>query len=209
MKMIQILQQSPVIPVMVIDDIKDAVPLARALSDGGMNVLEITLRTDAAIEAVKQIKNELSDIIIGTGTVINEETYQSSIDANVDFMVSPGMSDKLLKRVIADKAMILPGISTPSEAMQLLDEGFDCMKFFPAESSGGSQMLKSIAGPLPQITFCPTGGISMSNAVDYLSLDNVACVGGSWMLDKSLIADKNWAQITENTRNICEQLNKY
>ena len=200
--------KSPVIPVMVINQLEDAVPLARALIDGGLEVLEITLRTDVAIEAVKKIKQAIPEAIVGTGTVINHASYQLSKDAGVDFMVSPGTSKELLQLAINDNANLLPGVATPSEAMQLLELGFDCQKFFPAEAAGGTNMLKSIFGPLPQITFCPTGGINMSNAREYLSLANVACVGGSWMLDKTLIEQKNWQKITQISSDICQQLTK-
>jgi len=206
MKIDEILTLSPVIPVMVIDDLNDAVPLAEALVEGGLKVLEITLRTSAALDAIKAIKASVKGAVVGSGTVINQETFQASLDAGVDFMVSPGMSAKLLQAVLGENVKMLPGASTPSEAMSLLEAGFTHQKFFPAEASGGVNLLKSIAGPLPQITFCPTGGISMSNAKNYLKLSNVACVGGSWMLDKQLIKDKNWHQITLLCREICTEL---
>ena len=206
MKMSEILTLSPVIPVMVIEDLNDAVPLAEALVEGGLKVLEITLRTSAALDAIKAIKSSVNGAIVGSGTVINQQTFQASLDAGVDFMVSPGMSANLLEAVLAENVKMLPGASTPSEAMNLLEAGFNCQKFFPAEASGGTNLLKSIDGPLPQITFCPTGGISMANAKSYLSLSNVACVGGSWMLDKQLIKDKNWHQITLLCQQICSEL---
>jgi 2-dehydro-3-deoxyphosphogluconate aldolase/(4S)-4-hydroxy-2-oxoglutarate aldolase len=206
MKINEILTLSPVIPVMEIEDLNDAVPLAQALVEGGLKVLEITLRTPVALDAIKAIKSSVSGAIVGSGTVINQHTFQASLNANVDFMVSPGMSSNLLEAVLAENVKMLPGVATPSEAMNLLDAGFNCLKFFPAEASGGANLLKSIAGPLPQITFCPTGGISMSNAKNYLSLPNVACVGGSWMLDKQLIKDKNWQQITLLCQQICSEL---
>ena len=193
----QILNSGPVVPVIVIDDIEDALPLASALVDGGLKVLEVTLRTPVAIEAVKLIKQNLSEAIVGTGTVTDLNTLKQSIDAGADFMVSPGVTNSLLRAAVAEGVTLLPGASTPSEAMRLLEEGYSCQKFFPAEASGGVKMLKALAGPLPQITFCPTGGINLNNAATYLALENVACVGGTWMLDKTLIRQKNWQAITE------------
>jgi len=199
-EMIDILKRGPVVPVIVIEQIENAVPLAMALVEGGLEVLEVTLRTPIAIDAVKEIKAALPDAIVGTGTVTNMETLHASLEAGADFMVSPGITNGLLRDAQAEGANLLPGVATPSEAMHLLDEGFSCQKFFPAEAAGGVAMLKSIAGPLPQITFCPTGGISMANAPNYLALNNVACVGGTWMLDKKLIQQKNWAAITDLAR---------
>ncbi len=199
-----ILQQTQVIPVVVIDRIEDAVPLANALVEGGLNVLEITLRTPAALEAIVEMKKALPNSIIGSGTVINIDTMQASLNAGVDFMVSPGTTPELLKAVAASSAPLLPGASTPSEVMNLLEQGFDALKFFPAVAAGGVSMLKSIGGPLPQATFCPTGGINLKNAHEFLALPNVACVGGTWMLDKKLIAEKNWTEITRLAKQASE-----
>ena len=199
-EMIEILQKGPVVPVIVIDDLDNAVPLATALVEGGLEVLEVTLRTPVAIEAVKEMKNALPDAVIGTGTVTNMQTLHQSLEAGADFMVSPGATNSLLRDAVSEGALLLPGAATPSEAMHLYEEGFVCQKFFPAEAAGGVAMLKSIAGPLPQITFCPTGGISNTNATNYLALNNVACVGGTWMLDKNLIQQKDWSAITELAR---------
>jgi len=192
-----ILQQSRVIPVVVIDRIEDAVPLATALVNGGLNVLEITLRTPVAIDAIKAMKQALPNSIVGSGTVIDAATLQASLDAGVDFIVSPGTNSELLEAAKQNSAPLLPGAATPSEVMNLLHHGFDTMKFFPAAAAGGVNMLKSIGGPLPQVTFCPTGGISLANANEYLALPNVACVGGTWMLDKELIKAQDWDGITQ------------
>ena len=199
-EMIDILTHGPVVPVIVIDDLDDAIPLASAMVKGGLEVLEVTLRTPVALEAIKQIKAELPQAIVGTGTVTSMQTLQASIEVGADFMVSPGVTNSLLRAAVAEGVNLLPGASTPSEAMLLLEEGYTCQKFFPAEAAGGVPMLKSIAGPLPQITFCPTGGISLANANNYLGLPNVACVGGTWMLDKTMISEKNWSGITELAR---------
>lgn len=199
-EMIEVLKRGPVIPVIVIEELEDAVPLATALVEGGLDVLEVTLRTPVAIDAVREIKAALPDAIVGTGTVTNMATLQQSINVKADFVVSPGVTNSLLRAAVAEGVNLLPGAATPSEAMMLLDEGYSCQKFFPAEAAGGVNMLKAMAGPLPQITFCPTGGISLKNAVNYLALSNVACVGGTWMLDKQLISQKNWASITKLAR---------
>jgi len=191
-----IMQKTQVIPVLVINKIEDAIPLAKALVEGGLNVLEITLRTPIAIEAIKEIKQVLPNALVGSGTVINPSTLNDSLNAGVDFIVSPGTSPELLAEVHNTSAPLLPGASTPSEVMNLMAQGFNAMKFFPAEAAGGVNMLKSIGGPLPQVTFCPTGGINLNNAEKYLALNNVACVGGTWMLNKKLIEQKHWSEIT-------------
>lgn len=188
----EILNDCKVIPVMVIEQLEDAVPLAQALVEGGLKVLEVTLRTPVAIDAIREIKNALPQAIVGTGTVTNMSTLQASIKAEADFMVSPGTTNELLRAAVAEGINLLPGVATPSEAMRLLDEGYLFQKFFPAQAAGGIPMLKSLAGPLPQVSFCPTGGISLNNAADYLALPNVTCVGGSWMLDSQLISRKDW-----------------
>lgn len=196
----QILNSGPVVPVIVIEELEDALPLASALVEGGLKVLEVTLRTTVAIDAVTLIKQNIKEAIVGTGTVTDLNTLKQSIDAGADFMVSPGVTNSLLRAAVAEGVTLLPGASTPSEAMQLQEQGYTCQKFFPAEASGGVNMLKALAGPLPQITFCPTGGINLRNAPDYLALSNVACVGGTWMLDKNLIKQKDWHAITELAR---------
>jgi len=191
-----IMNTSPVVPVMVIDNLEDAVPLAKALVDGGLRVLEITLRTAPALDAIKAIKGAVSGAIVGAGTIINTETLQQSIDAGAEFIVTPGSTPAIIDAAQAAGIPILPGVNTPSEAMALLEKGITEMKFFPAEAAGGIPMLKSIAGPLPQIQFCPTGGVSPKNAADYLALKNVACVGGSWMAPADLVKAGDWDEIT-------------
>lgn len=195
-----ILQAAPVVPVVVINDLEDAVPLATALYNGGLRALEITLRTPVAVEAIKQIKQALPDAYVGTGTVIDKATFNASLEAGADFMVSPGVNDELLALASETDVPFLPGAATPSEVMQLAAKGFKFLKFFPAEAAGGVPMLKSIFGPLPQVKFCPTGGVSLNSAPNYLALPNVVCVGGTWMLDKELIANKDWQAIEELAR---------
>lgn len=191
----KILTSAPVVPVVVIEHIEDAAPLAQALYNGGLKALEITLRTPVAAEAVKIMKEVVPDAYVGTGTVIDEATFQASVDAGADFMVSPGVNDKLLSLAKESDIPFLPGAATPSEVMNLVSYGFNFLKFFPAEAAGGAPMLKSIGGPLPDVKFCPTGGISLDTAPKYLALNNVVCVGGTWMLDKELIANKDWQAI--------------
>lgn len=200
----KILQAAPVVPVVVINNLEDAVPLAKALYNGGLRALEITLRTPVAVEAIKQIKQALPDAYVGTGTVIDKATFNASLEAGADFMVSPGVNDELLALASETDVPFLPGAATPSEVMQLVAEGFGYLKFFPAEAAGGVPMLKSIFGPLPHVKFCPTGGVSLASAPNYLALPNVVCVGGTWMLDKELIANKNWQAIEELARQASE-----
>ncbi|MGZ0078940.1 bifunctional 4-hydroxy-2-oxoglutarate aldolase/2-dehydro-3-deoxy-phosphogluconate aldolase [Methylomonas sp. YC3] len=192
----EVMTTSPVMPVMVINQLEQAVPLARALVEGGLKVLEITLRTPVALDAIRRIKAEVQGAIVGAGTIINTQTLKNAIDAGAEFIVSPGVTDSLLDAALASGVPILPGVITPSEVMRLMDKGITAMKFFPAEAAGGIPMLKSIGGPLPQVTFCPTGGVNPKNAVEYLALSNVACVGGSWMAPSELVDAGDWAEIT-------------
>lgn len=192
----EVMTTSPVMPVMVINHVEHAVPLANALVAGGLKVLEITLRTPAALESIRRIKAEVPDAIVGAGTIINTQTLHQAIDAGAQFIVSPGITDSLLDASLTCGVPVLPGVITPSEVMRLLEKGLTAMKFFPAEAAGGIPMLKSIGGPLPQVTFCPTGGVNPKNAPEYLALNNVACVGGSWMAPADLVDASNWTEIT-------------
>ena len=196
----EIMTASPVIPVMVINKLEQAVPLANALVEGGLKVLEITLRTPVALDAIKAIKAGVPGAIVGAGTVINIETLRQSIDAGSEFLVSPGVTHSLIDVALDSGIPLLPGVISPSEVMSLLEKNITEMKFFPAEAAGGIPMLKSIGGPLPQVTFCPTGGINPGNAADYLALKNVACVGGSWMAPVDLVDAENWEAITHLAR---------
>ncbi len=196
----QILTSAPVVPVVVIDRLEDAEPLAKALFNGGLRALEITLRTPIAAEAVKVMKQAVPEAYVGTGTVIDKATFEASIEAGADFMVSPGVNDELLVLASQSDTPFLPGAATPSEVMRLAERGFSFLKFFPAAAAGGPAMLKSIGGPLPGVKFCPTGGISLETAPQYLSLDNVVCVGGTWMLDKTLIEKQDWQAIEQLAR---------
>ncbi|MBE0379365.1 MULTISPECIES: bifunctional 4-hydroxy-2-oxoglutarate aldolase/2-dehydro-3-deoxy-phosphogluconate aldolase [Pseudoalteromonas] len=200
----KILASAPVVPVVVIDNLEDAAPLARALYNGGLKALEITLRTPIAAAAVKLMKAEVPEAYVGTGTVVDKASFEASVAAGADFMVSPGVNDELLALAKETDIPFLPGAATPSEVMKLASHGFKFLKFFPAEAAGGTAMLKSIGGPLPQVTFCPTGGISLATAPSYLALSNVICVGGTWMLDKKLIENKDWQAIEALARQASE-----
>ncbi|WP_444883992.1 bifunctional 4-hydroxy-2-oxoglutarate aldolase/2-dehydro-3-deoxy-phosphogluconate aldolase [Microbulbifer sp. PSTR4-B] len=191
-----ILQSAGVVPVLVIERAEDALPLAEALLEGGLNVLEVTLRTEAALAAVEQIAKHLPEADVGTGTVLNDDDLRRSVDAGARFMVSPGATEKLLASADKSDVPLLPGAASASEVMGLYERGYRYQKFFPAEAAGGVAMLKSLAGPLAEVKFCPTGGVSPNNAADYLALNNVVCVGGSWMASSALVQEKNWAEIT-------------
>jgi len=200
----KILASAPVVPVVVIEKLEDAAPLARALYNGGLKALEITLRTPIAAEAVKLMKAEVPEAYVGTGTVVDKASFNASVEAGADFMVSPGVSDELLALAKESTIPFFPVAATPAEGLNLAAQGFKFLKFFPAEAAGGAAMLKSIGGPLPDITFCPTGGISLATAPNYLALNNVICVGGTWMLDKELIENKDWQAIETLARQACE-----
>ncbi len=192
-----VLNACPVMPVMVIQNLDDAVPLARALVAGGIKVLEITLRTPIALEAIRLISQEVKEAIVGAGTIANPTQLQAAEDAGAAFAISPGITSALLSAANKGKIALIPGIATLSELMLGMEYGLDHFKFFPAEAAGGVPMLKAIAGPFPQATFCPTGGISPGNYNEYLELPNVACVGGSWLAPQAVVNEKNWAKVTE------------
>ena len=191
-----IITLSPIMPVMVIEQAEYAVPLAKALVKGGITVLEITLRTHAALESIARIKADVPEAVVGAGTIINTDTLHKAIAAGAEFIVTPGVTDNIVDAALVADVPFLPGVASPSEAMRLLEKGITAMKFFPAEAAGGVAMLKSIGAPIPHITFCPTGGINQNNVQDYYRLPNVACVGGSWMCAANLVATKNWDEIT-------------
>ena len=195
-----ILRASPVMPVIVIDQVEQAVPLAKALLAGGIRVLEVTLRTPAALEGVRRIRAEVPDAIVGTGTVTNPAELQASIAAGAVFAVSPGLTLALLAATKDAPIPLLPGVMTPSELMQARDAGFTHLKLFPAAPAGGIKLLQAFSGPFPDIKFCPTGGISLQTAPDYLALPNVLCVGGSWLTPKELLEKGDWAGIGELAR---------
>jgi 2-dehydro-3-deoxyphosphogluconate aldolase / (4S)-4-hydroxy-2-oxoglutarate aldolase len=190
----------PVIPVVTIERAEHAVPLARALLAGGLNVVEITLRTPAALDAVRAIVADVSGIIVGVGTVIRPIDVAHAVDAGADFLISPGTPASLVQALADAPVPVLPGCATVSEAMTLAGFGFPVLKFFPAEPSGGARWLKAVAEPLPEIRFCPTGGINGDNAASYLALRNVLAVGGSWVAPAEAIATGDFAGITARAR---------
>ncbi|MET9347376.1 bifunctional 4-hydroxy-2-oxoglutarate aldolase/2-dehydro-3-deoxy-phosphogluconate aldolase [Streptomyces termitum] len=191
---------SPVVPVVVVEDAADAVPLARALVAGGLPLIEITLRTPAALDAVRAVAAEVPEAVVGAGTVVSAAGAGDAVRAGARFLVSPGCSARLLGALRETGVPFLPGVSTASEVLGLLEEGVTEMKFFPAEAAGGVPYLKSLAGPLPQARFCPTGGVSAASAPAYLALPNVACVGGTWMLPPDALAARDWPRIESLAR---------
>jgi|TARA_R110002111_G_scaffold66142_1_gene108026 2-dehydro-3-deoxyphosphogluconate aldolase/(4S)-4-hydroxy-2-oxoglutarate aldolase len=193
----EIFSQGPVVPVLVIKDVEHAVPLAKALIAGGIRVLEVTLRTEAALEVIAKIAKEVPEAIIGAGTVTNRAQLQQVIDAGAKFAISPGLTSDLLKAGNEGSIALIPGISSISELMTAVDHGYTHLKFFPAEASGGVKALKAIGGPFPDIKFCPTGGISPSNYNDYLALPSVRCAGGSWLAPEEAMINGEWDKITE------------
>ncbi|MFJ6566785.1 bifunctional 4-hydroxy-2-oxoglutarate aldolase/2-dehydro-3-deoxy-phosphogluconate aldolase [Streptomyces sp. NPDC091292] len=195
-----VLALAPVLPVVVVEDVADAVPLARALVAGGLPAIEVTLRTPAALEAIRAIADAVPDAVVGAGTVITPEQVAASVAAGARFLVSPGWTERLLAAMKASGVPFLPGVSTASEVVALLEHGVSEMKFFPAEAAGGTAYLKSLAGPLPGARFCPTGGITPASAPAYLALRNVGCVGGSWMLPADAVAAGDWERVASLAR---------
>lgn len=191
-----ILTQGPVVPVIVIHKLEQAVPMAKALLAGGINVLEVTLRTECALEAIRLIAKEVPQAIIGAGTVINPEQLDAVTQAGAKFAISPGLTDSLLKSAIAGTIPLIPGISTVSELMLGMSYGLREFKFFPAEANGGVKALQAIAGPFSQVRFCPTGGITLDNYRDYLALKSVLCIGGSWLVPADALDNSNYEKIT-------------
>ncbi len=198
---LDVLNAGPVVPVIVIKKIEQAVPLAQALLAGGVKVLEVTLRSEVAIDAIRLISRKVTGAIVGAGTVASPEDLEAVAAAGAVFAISPGLTPSLLEAANQGPIALIPGISTASELMIGMEMGYSAFKFFPAEAAGGVQMLKSIGGPFPHITFCPTGGISANNFNDYLALDNVACVGGSWIVPSREIELENWDAITKLAEN--------
>ncbi|MGR9451246.1 2-dehydro-3-deoxy-phosphogluconate aldolase [Rhizobium leguminosarum] len=196
-KLLSILKLQPVVPVLIVDDAKSAVPLARALVAGGLKAIEITMRTPAALEAARAVAAEVEGAEVGAGTILNVAHWEAAVAAGSKFIVSPGTTQELLDAAADSDVPLLPGAATASEVMALREEGYQVLKFFPAEQAGGAAYLKALSSPLAGTLFCPTGGISLKNAHDYLSLPNVICVGGSWVAPKELVAAGDWAGITK------------
>jgi 2-dehydro-3-deoxyphosphogluconate aldolase/(4S)-4-hydroxy-2-oxoglutarate aldolase len=199
----ELLEQSPVMPVIVIQDIDIAIDLARALVAGGVRSLEITLRSEAALEAITLINQAVPEALVGVGTVRSARQLETAINAGARFGVSPGLTPDIARAARQTGIPFLPGVATASEAMQAADEGFTVQKLFPAEAAGGIALLKALHGPLPDIVFCPTGGINAGNARRYLDLPNVKCVGGSWLTPEAAVKGRQWDVITELARQAC------
>ena len=199
-----ILAGHSVIPVITLDRVEDAVPLAQALVAGGLQVLEVTLRTEAAVEGIREIVKHVPDAIVGTGTVCNEQQIKLSEDLGCQFMISPGATDKLLEAGAQSSVPFLPGIASVSELMRGMEYGHRDFKFFPAEAAGGTSVLKAFAGPFGDVRFCPTGGIGLHNVLEYLALPNVLCVGGSWIAQTNLIRQQAWSEIETLAREAVE-----
>jgi 2-dehydro-3-deoxyphosphogluconate aldolase/(4S)-4-hydroxy-2-oxoglutarate aldolase len=196
----EVVSRVPVIPVITISSMADALPLAEALVKGGLTVLEITLRTAVALEAIKELCQAFPQAMVGAGTLLNaDQVYQAKL-AGAQFLVSPGSTPTVLKAANDVALPILPGGCTPTELMNLLDSGYTVAKFFPAEAAGGVAMLKALAAPIPQIRFCPTGGITPGNAAAWLALPNVACIGGSWMVSQKLVDARQWSEVERLSR---------
>lgn len=200
MQINEVLSRASVIPVLEVAALKDAAPLAQALAAGGLEVIELTLRTACALEALEAMKIAAPSLIIGMGTIRSAGDIEQSTAAGADFLVSPGASTSLLGALAGAGVPALPGVATASEAMTAFETGFAAMKFFPAEPAGGIAYLKSLAGPLPDTIFCPTGGITAEKALAYLALPNVACVGGSWIATRTMIAQSKWDDIEANAK---------
>jgi 2-dehydro-3-deoxyphosphogluconate aldolase/(4S)-4-hydroxy-2-oxoglutarate aldolase len=187
----QIMRAGPVIPVLKVEDPEIAIPLAQALVEGGLPVLEVTLRTDCAMEVISAM-SEVSGAIVGVGTVTNPDQFAQAARAGARFAVTPGLTPALCEAATNSNIPVLPGIMTPSELINAVESGFELLKLFPAQVAGGVAMLKSLAGPFAEVGFCPTGGVTPTNMVDYLAQPNVLCVGGSWLAPAHLLENRDW-----------------
>lgn len=203
-----VLTASPLIPVITIDDPEDAIPLCRALVEGGLKVLEITLRTEFGVDAIRQVRQALPEALVGAGTVTSIAQYRQVESAGAQFVITPGVTEAILDFGVTSEAPLLPGIATASELLMGYSHGYRYFKLFPAEVSGGISALKAFSGPFPDVVFCPTGGIRQNTAAAYLALENVATVGGTWLTPADAIANKDWARITEIARASLASLEK-
>lgn len=199
----EVCQLAPVVPVLVVDDVAHAAPLAEALIAGGLPALEVTLRTPAALDVIAAMA-AVPGGVVGAGTLLTPADVKAAKAAGATFGVSPGATDRLLQACEDEDLPLLPGAATSSEAMRLLERGYTTQKFFPAEANGGAPALKAIGAPIPQVTFCPTGGVSLKNAMDYLSLSNTYCVGGSWVAPKDKVLAGDWAGIEALAREAAQ-----
>ena len=198
----EVMTSTPVVPVIVVDDVEQAINLGKALVAGGVPVLEVTLRTEAALEAISALREKVPEAIVGAGTVCTREQYIKAVEAGSQFIISPGMTPDLLAVGKEYDVPYLPAVATISDILLGIEYGYDHFKFFPAEVNGGVKALKAFAGPLGDINFCPTGGVSPANYKEYLALPNVLCVGGSWIVPKDLIEAGKWDEITELAKQL-------
>lgn len=202
----EVLEIGKIIPVITIYDLKTSVDLAKALWDGGIKILEITLRTNEAIKAIELIANEVPQVTVGAGTVLNSKMLEEVKNAGAKFAISPGLNSIFAKEAQNIDITLIPGVATASEVMLALQYGYRNLKFFPAEAAGGITMLKSLSAPFSDVKFCPTGGINLDNMKNYLNLNNVLCVGGSWLSSKELILEKQWNKITQIAKQSLEKI---
>lgn len=202
----EVLEIGKIIPVITIYDLKTSVDLAKALWDGGIKILEITLRTNEAIKAIELIANEVPQVTVGAGTVLNSKMLEEVKNAGAKFAISPGLNSIFAKEAQNIDITLIPGVATASEVMLALQYGYRNLKFFPAEAAGGITMLKSLSAPFSDVKFCPTGGINLDNMKNYLNLNNVLCVGGSWLSPKELILEKQWNKITQIAKQSLEKI---
>ncbi len=201
-----ILRQAPVVPVLTIRDLKQAVPLAQALVDGGVPVLEVTLRTDAGLPSIRAIAEAVPNALVGAGTVLNGEDFAQAVAAGSRFIVTPGLTTSILEAAKGSPVPLIPGVATISELMRARDEGLSCLKFFPAEASGGAAALRAFAGPVSDVHFCPTGGIDLNNLEQYLRLPSVLTVGGSWLTPQDAVDSGDWDRIRSLAREACARV---
>ncbi|GAA9337306.1 bifunctional 4-hydroxy-2-oxoglutarate aldolase/2-dehydro-3-deoxy-phosphogluconate aldolase [Helicobacter pylori] len=195
-KIIEVLQISPIVPVVVVENVWDAVPLAQSLIEGGIPIIEVTLRSSCALEAIELIAKNVPKMCVGAGTILNPTQLEQAQNRGAEFLISPGLTINLLEYAKKKDMPLIPGVSSSSEVMQALELGYSALKFFPAEYCGGVKLLNAFNGPFKGVKFCPTGGISADNMRSYLNLENVLCVGGSWLTPKNLIQNKEWDKIT-------------
>jgi 2-dehydro-3-deoxyphosphogluconate aldolase/(4S)-4-hydroxy-2-oxoglutarate aldolase len=203
-----VLRRAPVVPVLTIPDLDSAVPLAQALVDGGLPVLEVTLRTAVGLDAIRAIAEAVPGAIVGAGTVRSADEFKAAVEAGSRFVVSPGLTERLLAAAADSPVTLIPGVATASELMRAREAGFDHVKFFPAEAAGGVKTLRSLGGPFPDMRFCPTGGVSLANLGDYLAIEAVVTVGGTWMTPADEVRSGNWAAIRRLAAEAAEQVGK-
>lgn len=192
-----VMQISPIVPVIALEKEEDALPLAQALLEGGIGLMEITLRTEAGLNAIEIIAKNMPEMAVGAGTVINADSFKRAVDQGAGFVFSPGISKELIHSSLDLEVTLIPGVATASEVMLAYNKGFEHCKLFPATVAGGTEALKAFSGPFASMHFCPTGGVNLHNMNDFLALPNVSCVGGSWIVPKEVIREKNFAKITE------------